>query len=95
MILNAHADVVPVGEGWTHPPFKLTRRGREWYGRGVADDKGPLAALILVFNELAKNPDWQGKIILAPTINEEIRGHTGLSYLLDVGLLKGDYCIVW
>ncbi len=94
MILNAHADVVPVGEGWTYPPFKLTRRGREWYGRDVADDKGPLASLILVFNELAKNSDWQGKIILASTIDEEIGGHTGLSYLLDVELLKGDYCIV-
>ncbi len=94
MILNAHADVVPVGEGWTYHPFKLTRRGREWYGRGVADDKGPLAVLILVFNELATNPDWQGKIILASTIDEEIGGHAGLSYLLDVGLLKGDYCIV-
>jgi succinyl-diaminopimelate desuccinylase len=94
IILNAHVDVVPVGEGWTHPPFELTRSDRDWYGRGVADDKGPLAALMVVFKELATNPNWRGKIILAPTIDEEIGGHTGLSYLLDAGLLEGDYCIV-
>ena len=94
IILNAHVDVVPAGKGWTYPPFKLTRRNRVWYGRGVADDKGPLAAFIIILNELAKNPNWQGKIILAPTIDEEIGGHTGLSYLLDSGLLRGDSCIV-
>jgi succinyl-diaminopimelate desuccinylase len=94
VILNAHTDVVPAGDGWTHPPFKLSKKGREWHGRGVADDKGPLAMLILVFKELAENPDWQGRIVLAPTVDEEIGGHTGLAYLLDAGLLKGDCCIV-
>ena len=41
-----HLDVVPVGDGWTKPPFEgLIENGRI-YGRGTNDDKGPsLAAL--------------------------------------------------
>lgn len=36
-----HLDVVPAGEGWTRPPFTLTREGDVLFGRGVTDDKGP------------------------------------------------------
>ena len=38
----AHADVVPVGEGWNHDPFDVNEKDGVLYGRGVADDKGPL-----------------------------------------------------
>lgn len=40
-----HLDVVPVNpEGWHYPPFGATLDGDRLYGRGVADDKGPLLA---------------------------------------------------
>lgn len=94
IILNAHVDVVPAGSGWTRPPFELTRTGREWYGRGVSDDKGPLAMLALVFRELAKASGWRGRIVLTATVDEEIGGYTGLGYLIDEGIIHGDYCIV-
>lgn len=35
-----HLDVVPEGDGWTLPPFALTRREGRLYGRGVSDNKG-------------------------------------------------------
>lgn len=37
-----HLDVVPAGDGWTRPPFALTRENGCLFGRGVSDDKGPL-----------------------------------------------------
>lgn len=38
-----HLDVVPAGEGWDTPPFQLTIQGDKLLGRGVQDDKGPMA----------------------------------------------------
>ena len=41
-----HLDVVPAGDGWTHPPFGADMEGGRVFGRGTNDDKGPsLAAL--------------------------------------------------
>ena len=41
-----HLDVVPVGDGWTKPPFEALIENGRIYGRGTNDDKGPaLAAL--------------------------------------------------
>lgn len=41
-----HVDVVPAGEGWTFPPFKLTRTEGALIGRGTADDKIPLLSAL-------------------------------------------------
>jgi len=40
----AHVDVVPAGDGWTHPPFDAVVDNGVLYGRGAIDDKGPLMA---------------------------------------------------
>ena len=46
MGMLAHLDVVPVGDGWTKPPFGGVIENGRMYGRGTNDDKGPaLAAL--------------------------------------------------
>ena len=44
LTILAHADVVPAGSGWSEPPFKMVEKKGILYGRGVADDKGPLLA---------------------------------------------------
>ncbi|MCR5185132.1 MAG: Sapep family Mn(2+)-dependent dipeptidase, partial [Bacilli bacterium] len=40
--IMAHADVVPAGSGWDQDPFEVKEKDGVFYGRGVADDKGPL-----------------------------------------------------
>lgn len=44
LTIMAHADVVPAGTGWQNEPFAVTNIHNVLYGRGVADDKGPLLA---------------------------------------------------
>lgn len=75
-----HLDVVPVGDGWSTDPFTLTVDGGKLYGRGVADDKGPLVAsmhaLKRVFDE--KVP-LKHRVRLIVGCDEE-RGSSCLAY---------------
>lgn len=51
-----HLDVVPTGDAseWTTPPFEMARRNGVLYGRGVSDDKGPLAVVYTLMRELKR-----------------------------------------
>jgi len=42
----AHVDVVPAGEGWSHPPFGAEIHNGKIYARGATDDKGPAMAAL-------------------------------------------------
>ena len=52
-----HLDIVPAddAESWDSPPFKLTEKDGSFYGRGVADDKGPLIAALYALKILLDN----------------------------------------
>ena len=41
-----HVDVVPAGPGWTFEPFSVSRKDGYLFGRGVADDKGPVVVTL-------------------------------------------------
>ncbi len=47
-----HLDVVPAGNGWSTPPYTLTKIGNAYYGRGVADDKAPLLLALYALKAL-------------------------------------------
>ncbi len=55
LTIMAHADVVPAGTGWKDNPFKVVERKGVLYGRGVADDKGPLLATYYAMKALRDN----------------------------------------
>lgn len=44
--LYFHVDTVPPGDGWSRDPFRCTREGDRLYGRGAADMKGTIAAVL-------------------------------------------------
>jgi acetylornithine deacetylase len=46
LCLNAHLDTVPPGPGWTRAPFTPVIEDGRLYGRGAADTKGAIAAMI-------------------------------------------------
>ena len=92
--LNAHGDVVPPGEGWTHPPFGAEVADGFMYGRGVAVSKSDLATYTFALLALeAAAERLKGGVELHFTFDEEIGGLIGPKWLLDQGLVKPDYCI--
>ena len=92
LLINTHLDVVPASANWTVPPFETTLREGRIFGRGVADSKGGVAALLTVLsamNELDIKPEYNLNIAL--TTDEEMGPYSGLCYLADIGKLKADY----
>jgi len=70
--LSAHTDVVPVdGQDWASDPFKLTVRGDRAYGRGAADMKGFLAAMLAQVPDFIERP-LRTPIHLAFSCDEEV-----------------------
>lgn len=72
-----HADVVPAndGAGWDAPPFAGERVGNLIYGRGAADDKGPIAATLhamAIIQELGL-PLGRGVRMIIGTSEENLR----------------------
>jgi len=66
-VFAGHTDVVPPGPeaAWTTPPFEPTVRDGVLYGRGAADMKGSLAAMVTALERLlARRPDLPGAIAL-------------------------------
>ncbi|KUJ84311.1 succinyl-diaminopimelate desuccinylase [Microbulbifer flavimaris] len=69
-----HTDVVPTGpeENWQHPPFEPVIEDGYLFGRGAADMKGSLAAMVVACEEFVeKHPDHNGRIAFLITSDEE------------------------
>ena len=75
-----HTDVVPPGaeDEWASAPFEPSIRDGLLFGRGSADMKGSLAAMIVAMeNFIAEHPDHRGSITFLITSDEEGRARDG------------------
>jgi succinyl-diaminopimelate desuccinylase len=100
LVFAGHTDVVPTGptEQWHTPPFEPTLVDGTLFGRGTADMKGSLAAMLVACEEfVARHPDHPGRIGFLITSDEEGPAVDGtvkvLQYLHQQGQTI-DWCLV-
>ncbi|EDM75194.1 putative peptidase, M20/M25/M40 family protein [Plesiocystis pacifica SIR-1] len=56
VVLYGHYDTIPANPGWSSDPDVLIERERRWFARGIADNKGPLAARLWALSTLERSP---------------------------------------
>ncbi len=100
LVFAGHTDVVPTGplEAWTTPPFVPSHRAGQLYGRGAADMKSSLAAMLVATEEfLAACPTADLSIAFLLTSDEEGPSKDGTVVVVEALKARGerlDYCIV-
>ena len=92
--LNAHGDVVPPGEGWSHDPYGGEIDGGQLYGRAAAVSKCDFATFTFATRAIeALKVPLKGSVELHFTYDEEFGGELGPGWLLQQGLTKPDLLI--
>ena len=99
-VFAGHTDVVPTGplDKWTSPPFAPEIRDGMLYGRGAADMKSSLAAMLTATEGfLAAHPDHPGSLAFLLTSDEEGDATDGTIAVVETLQARGetlDYCII-
>lgn len=90
ILLLTHIDVVPAPDTM----FEMRRDGDKVFGRGVIDDKGPSAILLLLLASIAKSQEKHAAVRAVFSTDEEIGSHDGVERLVDMGVLNGNRCVI-
>ena len=95
-----HTDVVPPGDesDWSTDPFVPTLKDGLLFGRGTADMKSGLAAMIVAIESFVEtNPEYQGSLALLITSDEEGRARDGTLKVVETLQSRGehiDWCLL-
>ncbi len=94
IMLNAHGDVVPPGDGWTHDPYGGEVIGGKLYGRAAAVSKCDFSTYTFAVRALESlKAPLKGAVELLFTYDEEFGGELGPGLLLAKGTIKPDLLI--
>lgn len=100
LMFLGHTDVVPSGpeEDWQSPPFEPDIRNGLLYGRGAADMKGAVAAMVIALEQfVAAHPEHVGRVGLLLTSDEEGVAIDGVRKVVEVFRQRDeqvDWCVV-
>ncbi len=100
LMFAGHTDVVPPGrlDAWASDPFVPSYREGRIYGRGVADMKGSLAAMVVAAEEFVRaHPEHRGSLAFLLTSDEEGPSVDGTKVCCEQLKAQGqrlDFCIV-
>ncbi|WWP00474.1 MAG: succinyl-diaminopimelate desuccinylase [Candidatus Dasytiphilus stammeri] len=99
-VFAGHTDVVPSGklEDWITPPFVATIRDGMLFGRGAADMKGALAAMIVATERfITSYPNHKGRLAYLITSDEESNATDGTIKVVDTLICRKEhlnYCLI-
>ena len=100
LLLLGHTDVVPTGplDDWSSPPFEPVIRDGYLHGRGAADMKGGVAAMVTAVERFVeRRPEHGGSLALLLTSDEEGPAVDGVRRVTDLLVERGeriDWCLV-
>ena len=100
LVLLGHTDVVPTGplDAWSSPPFEPTIRDGYLHGRGAADMKGSVAAMVTALERfIDRHPEHGGSVALLVTSDEEGPSVDGIRRVMETLARRGeriDWCLV-
>ena len=100
IVFAGHTDVVPTGplEEWDSDPFQPTQRNGYLYGRGAADMKGSLAAMVAACKDfISEHTNHKGSIGFLLTSDEEGPAVDGTVKVIETLLTRGaviDWCLI-
>jgi len=101
LLMPAHMDIVPAGEGWDTDPFSVIEKEGKLFGRGTLDNKGPLAAILAaaeVLKHLKIDDKLNGQLLIAALADEEAADPDGIDYgigyLMEEQLIDPTYAII-
>lgn len=99
LVFAGHTDVVPTGDEteWQSPPFTASERDGYLYGRGAADMKSSLAAMVTACEAFLASRQPRGRIGFLITSDEEGVAINGTRKVMETLLQRGvqiDYCVV-
>ena len=89
-----HTDVVPTGDArhWEYPPFDASVADGYLHGRGAADMKGSLAAMVVAVERfVAEHPDHSGRIAFLITSDEEGDAYNGTVKVVEALQARGEH----
>lgn len=86
-----HTDVVPPGEGWSHPPFAAEEQSGVLYGRGAVDMKGGIAAFVAA---LSRVPGHVSLLITGDEEGDAVDGTVRVLEWMQAQRKIPDFCVV-
>lgn len=95
-----HTDVVPIGniQQWDNPPFEPTLRNGILFGRGAADMKGALAAMVVAAERfVTRHQHYRGRLAFLITSDEEADAQDGTVKVVEVLMARQErleYCLI-
>ncbi|MFH2025762.1 MAG: ArgE/DapE family deacylase [bacterium] len=101
LLMPAHMDIVPAGEGWDTDPYDVIEKDGMLIGRGTLDNKGPLASIMAAVDVLKKlniDKELNGQLMIAALSDEEAMDPDGIDYgigyLMEENLIAPTYSII-